>query len=288
MKKIGFLGPLGTFSDEATEKYSKEAQIQIEKIPFETVSLVFDAVRAGNIDEGLVPVENLLHGNISETLDCLYNNGVKIKQAIILPIEQYLVCLQDTKAEDIKEIRSHVQALAQCSKYLDINFKGVSRIVTKSTASAMDDLVKGNLENSAAIGSLNGAKINNLKILTDNIANNIKNKTMFLVIYKASSDGIMARRSEKNRTSIAIIPPADRPGLLRDILNVFAIKNINLEMIQSRPDGNGNYIFYMDLVGHVEDENIKEAFEHISKIFGRDIKEMIKLFGSYPYVTLSS
>lgn len=279
-KKIGILGPLGTFTEAAALKYVKENKIKAGIISYDTIPDIFKAVKEGEIEEGVVPIENVLNGHVMQTLDCLYEDGVKIKRAIILSITHNLAALPETVS--IKKIMSHIQALAQCSEYLDKNYNRIPREKTESTAAAMKQIKDNNLYGVAAIGTLVGAERYGLKILAKDIGNNKNNRTMFIVL---NENG--AEKTGDDRTSIAVRPHSNRPGLLRDILEAFAKRNINLEMIQSRPDGGGNYIFYIDLVGHPEDEKVKEAFEEIKEKLEGELEEIIKILGSYPYVTLS-
>jgi len=278
--RVGILGPLGTFTEAAALKYAKETNVEVEIIPYDTIPDVFKAVKEKEIEEGVVPIENVLNGHVMQTLDCLYENKVKIKRAVILPINHNLVTLPETVS--IKKIMSHIQALGQCSKYLDEKYKGVPREKTESTAAAMKQIRDNSLYGVAAIGTSVGAERYGLKILEKDIGNNKKNRTMFIILNKKG-----AEKTGDDRTSIAVRPHSDRPGLLKDILEAFAKRNINLEMIQSRPDGDGNYIFYIDLVGHPKDEKVKEAFEEIKEKFNGKLENIIKILGSYPYVTLS-
>jgi len=278
-KAIGILGPLGTFTEGAAKKYCDKTNTLGKLIPYNTITDVFVAVKKGEVEEGVVPIENLLHGHVIETLDNLYKNGVKIKNAVILPITHYLVSLPETV--DVKKIISHIQALSQCSNYLNKNYPGVPREQTQSTAAAMKHIKDNNLSGMAAIGTKIGAEKYWLKILAEDIGNNKKNKTMFIVLNHKG-----AEKTGNDRTSIVISPNEDRPGLLKDILESFSTNGINLEMIQSRPDGKGNYIFYLDLVGHPEDEKTKKAFDELEAKLG-DLDNIIKILGSYPRVTLS-
>ncbi|MFH1521810.1 MAG: prephenate dehydratase [archaeon] len=274
---IGILGPMGTFTEEAAIKYCEDININRDIVPYQTISEVFQAVRDDKIPEGIVPMENFLNGHVMETLDNLNKNGVKIKRAIVLPIHHCLITILNTN--NIEIIKSHPQALAQCSDYLDKNYPNIERIGARSTANAMKEIVENNLNNVAVIGSESGAKRYGLNILEKRIENNNLNKTMFIVIGKEESE-----KSERSRTSFVIIPTANKTGLLRSILSIFADENIDLKMIQSRPDGKGSYIFYIDIEGHIEDENVVRAFAKLKNMFD---DSAIKIFGSYPYVSFS-
>lgn len=278
--KIGILGPTGTFSEEAALEYLKKDSISGEIIPYGTITDVFKAIKKDEVKEGVVPIENILYGHVIETLDNLYSNGVKIKRAIIIPIKHNLVALPETT--EIKSIMSHSQAFGQCSEYLNEKYSEIEKIPKRSTAAAMEEIKEHNLKNVAAIGAWVGAEKYGLKIVEENIGNSKENYTMFVILSKEKP-----KIEGKARTSIAIVPSTDRPGLLKEILDAFAEQKINLEMIQSRPDTKGSYIFYMDLVGSSEDQNVKEAFDKIKNIFNKELGGVIKILGTYPYVSLS-
>ena len=274
MEKIGLLGPLGTFTEEATAKYCDEVGVVCEMVPYRTISEVFRAVESGEVSRGVVPSENFLNGHVLETLDNLNKSELQIHSALVLPIRHCIAVCEG--AGDIDVVKSHPQALAQCSDYLDANYSDADRVGTLSTASAMEEVAESGSKDVAAIGSEVAAEKNGLKILMKEIENNNDNKTMFIVIGKEASG-----KSGRSRTSLVVILSANKPGVLSGILNDFAGEGIDLKMIQSRPDGKGHYIFYMDIEGHVEDENVGRVIDKL----GGDSR--VKVLGSYPYVSLS-
>ena len=272
MDKIGLLGPLGTFTEEAAIEYCDGSDC--EMVPYGTISDVFRAVESGEVSEGVVPIENFLNGHVMETLDNLNKTGLKIQTALVLPIRHCLAVGADVG--NIEIVKSHPQALAQCSNYLDANYSDAVRADAPSTASAMKEIAEEKFGNVAVIGSEIAARKYGLEILAKEIGNEDNNRTMFIVI---SREGL--RKSGRSRTSLVVVPPVNKPGVLSGILNDFSDENIDLKMIQSRPDGKGNYIFYMDIEGHVEDENVKRVLEKLGEDSG------VKVLGSYPYVSLS-
>ena len=279
--KIGILGPLGTFTEFAALKHNSNSEI----VPFETISKVFQAVNENLVEEGVVPIENILYGHVLETLDCLkLNEDINIIKSLILPIKQSLVGMQNISLDNskIEKIISHPQALAQCSIYLDEKFPNAKRESMESTAAAIKFISENKPTKALAIGTSLAAKRYGLNVIEEDISNNKNNKTMFVVISKKESV-----RTGNDRTSMIINPNLDRPGLLRDILSSFADNEINLEMIQSRPAGEGKYIFYIDVVGHPEEPKLKKAFETIQSKLNSPFKKVIKILGSYPYVSLA-
>lgn len=274
MENIGLLGPMGTFTEEAAVRYCGESAVDYGMIFYRTISEVFCAVQNGEVSKGVVPIENFLNGHVMDTLDNLYKSELQIQAALVLPIRHCLAVNPDVK--DVEIIKSHPQALAQCSDYLDANYPDVVRVDASSTASAMKEIAKDGSENIAVIGSEIAAEKYGLKVLAKEIGNNYNNKTMFVVIGRGGS-----RKAERNRTSLVIVPSVNKSGILSGILNDFAVENVDLKFIQSRPDGEGNYIFYVDIEGHIEDENVKRVLGSLGEGF------VIKVLGSYPYVSLS-
>ncbi len=264
--KIGVLGPAGSFSEIAAKKYDKKAEIVFFKYIYE----IFDAVKKGRLDEGIVPIENMIEGTVREVLDKLYSTDLKINKQVIVPIRHCLA----SQSSGFRIISSHPQAIAQCSgflkKYIE---KGIDVRESTSTSAAMELARKE--KDVAAIGSEYAAGLNGLNLIARNIENNHDNATSFYVISKEETE---SRKKAKYKTHIALHPSEDRPGLLFDILAVFKIQQINLTKIESRPTEKklGEYIFYIEFDGHQTDKNIQAAL-----VFLRSIIPTIKIFGSY-------
>ncbi len=229
---------------------------------------IFDAVKNRKAEEGVVPLENLLDGSIGETLDALYHSKLKIKEEIVISVKHFLACLPETRKKDISVVMSHQKAIAQCSNFLRKNKFEAKE--TLSTAGAMKIIAEQKLKDAAAIGTEIAAKRYGLKIIARNIEDNKNNVTRFVVISKEYS-------KRGNKTSIALHPYVDRPGLLHDILESFAKRKINLTKIESRPTKLklGEYIFYIDFEGNKKEKKIKEIFREINRFV------RIKSFGSY-------
>ncbi len=265
--KTGTLGPRGSFSEIAARRHDKQTEI----VFFRHIYEIFDAVRNAEVDEGVVPIENMIEGTVREVLDRLYENDLKIIKEVIVPIHHCLAAQSD----DFSKIISHPQALAQCSVFLKQHKeKYVEVEETTSTSKAME-IAGENLE-CAAIGSPRAAELNNLKIIGTEIENNERNATRFIIISRTQEE--RKQEDAKFKTSIALHPAEDRPGLLFDILAIFKIQNVNLTKIESRPTEKklGEYIFYIDFEGHRQDENIKPVID-----FLKSIVPTIKIFGSY-------
>jgi prephenate dehydratase len=265
--KIATLGPEGTFSHEAVLKRHNKTDIVFK----DTVWDVFEAVSKDEVDEGIVPIENSVSGTIGLTLDALMEFDLNIIGEIVLPINHNLVGYDGTK--DIKTLYVHPSTYEQCEKFIRKNLNGVKIIQTSSNATSAKIISEKKDKTKAAIVPKEAIDIYGLKIIKKNIQDNKFNVTRFVVLSKQDT-----KKTTRDRTSIAIYPQIDKPGLLYGLLGVFSKSNINLTKIESRPSKGklGDYIFYIDLQGHKEDKIVKEAFKEIENSF------FLKILGSYP------
>ncbi len=272
-KKIAYLGPPGTFTEEALDKFIKDLS-QVRKISFPTVADVIRSVDRGEADEGLVPMENSIEGSVNITQDILtFESEAKIIGEVIIPVKHSLIGKRKIKLDNIKKVISHPHATAQCRKYLSTNLKGAEVIAANSTAEAVKILKKEN-DDIAAIGTKTAAKIYDLEIIENDIEDNKDNKTRFVFIGNS-----IQPKTGNDKTSIVCFLKEDRPGSLYNILKEFACRNINLTRLESRPAKKdlGDYVFMIDLDGHLHDENIFEAIEVLRKgVY------LVKILGSYP------
>jgi len=269
--KIGCLGPAGTYTHEAAEAYNENVNDCI--IQYASIGDVILAVDSGEIDKGIVPVENSIEGSVNVTIDMLVHEvDLFIEREIILPIRHCLITRQETSPESISLILSHPQGLAQCRRYIRSNFPGVEQRSVLSTAEAVSQVCRSS-QPWAAIASRNAALRFGMKIVADDIQDHRNNCTRFVSI--AKQYGCPCGR---DKTSIAFTVD-DRPGGLLKALQVFSQHNINLTRIESRPMRTllGQYLFLVDMEGHCEDERI-------SKILGIICKEskFYKFLGSFP------
>jgi chorismate mutase/prephenate dehydratase len=272
MDKIAVFGPKGTFSDEAAHLYFKEGSVGYAP----TITGVFEEVNSGKADYGVVPFENSTEGSVAETIECLRKYDINIYGEIYLQIRHVLAGVGTLK--DVKKIRSHPQAIAQCTGKL--NFKGkVPQMVTKtrgqdySTAAAMASVAKLKDPSVAAIGSRVAAEKYGLKILIDNLSDMDDNETRFFVISKKAKGS-----TGKDKTTM-IAAVKDEAGALYNLLGIFAKENINLTKIESRPSKRKKweYMFLIDFEGHKEDAKIKKVLEAT-----KGSTTFCKILGSYP------
>lgn len=272
-KKIAYLGPPGTFTEEAMDKFIKDIS-QVKKISFPTVADVIRSVDRGEADEGLVPMENSIEGSVNITQDILtFESEAKIIGEVTIPVKHSLIGKKKIKLDNIKKVISHPHATAQCRKFLSTNLEDAEIIAANSTAEAVKILKEEN-DDIAAIGTKTAAKIYDLEIIENDIEDNKDNKTRFVFIGNS-----IQPKTGNDKTSIVCFLKEDRPGSLYNILKEFACRNINLTRLESRPAKKdlGDYVFMIDLDGHLHDENIFEAIEVLRKgVY------LVKILGSYP------
>jgi len=274
--KIAYLGPQGTFTEEALNKYISDikSEDEIEKIPYATMQEVIKSVDRGETVEGIVPIENSLEGSVNITLDFLtFESEAKIIREITIPIRHSLIGKEKVAVSKIKKIISHPHATAQCKNFISAYLKDTEIIAANSTAEAIKMLQE--TDNSvAAIGTETAAKIYGLKIIKKDIEDNKENKTRFIFL----GNSIQAKTG-KDKTSIVCFLKEDRPGSLFTILKEFAERNINLTRLESRPAKKdlGDYVFLIDIDGHLHDREIFEALEVLRKTV-----YLVKILGSYP------
>ena len=269
--KVAFLGPEGTFSQEASSKHFGHA---VETVPMGSIGQVFKEVENGSVDYGVVPIENSTEGVISYTLDVFMHSPLRISGEIKLRIHQNLMTLhRDWKK--VKRVYSHQQSLAQCRKWLDKNLPNVEQIPVSSNTEAARR-AKEDPDAAAIAGALAG-DIYDLTIVEKNIEDSKENTTRFLVIGKQD-----VPPSGVDKTTL-MISAKNRPGALYHLLAPLAENGLDMTRIESRPSQNANweYYFFMDIDGHVDDENVTKALNELAVE-----SELIRVLGSYPKAIL--
>lgn len=273
MKKISYLGPEGTFTQEALLKYAGSLN-DIILIPLPTIVDVIKSIDRGEADEGVVPMENSLEGSVHITQDILtFESEAKIIRELTLPIKHNLIAKKGVKISQIKKVISHPHATAQCRMFLSANLPEVEIIAANSTAEAIKKLT-GLDPDTAAIGTKIAAGLYDLEIIADDIEDSKANKTRFIFV-----GNYIPPKSGFDKTSIVCFLKKDKPGSLFNILKEFADRNINLTKIESRPARKdiGEYVFMIDMEGHIHDKVVYDAIESL-----RRNVYMIKILGSYP------
>ena len=270
MHTFAYLGPAGTFTEAALNKVTCDTD---KKIPYINVTAALDAVRSGEADFALVPIENSVEGVVARTLDELANGEpLTISGEVTLAVTFDFMVKAGTKT--VNRIGTHPHAEAQCRAYLSINYPRAEIVVTNSTSAAAELVAKGELD--AAIASTAAAEHFGLEILASNIGDNTAAVTRFIA---AQKPGYIPEPTGNDRTSLVVYIDIDHAGALLEILTVFAKYNVNLTFIQSRPTGRelGHYHFVIDVEGHIQDEPVAQSMAEL-----REICDDIRFLGSYP------
>lgn len=276
--KLAYLGPAGTYSEEAALQHARQDAAHFGEspslVPFASIPAAVRAVEEGAADEAVVPVENSLEGVVTHTADLLiHHTPLKIRREIVLPIHHCLVLQSGVDRRDVQVVYSHPQALAQCRGYLELRLPGAEPVASLSTASAVRDMQRSDRP-AAAISSLRAAEILGATVADHDIEDVASNKTRFVVL--ADRD---AAPTGRDKTSVCFDFSEDAAGILHGALGELASRGINMVRIESRPDRRslGRYIFLIDLEGHRTDAIVHEAMEGI-----RSRATMFKVLGSYP------
>jgi chorismate mutase/prephenate dehydratase len=265
--RIAYLGPRATFTHMAgMQQFGLAAQY----VPVESIKDVFSEVERGRVDSGVVPVENSTEGVVNYTLDMFIDSDLKVAAEIMLEVSQNLMNRSGSQ-EDIRKIYTHPQVPGQCRQWLEKNMSGVPILDAPSTARAAE-MAKDDPE-AGAIASEMAAVLYGLQIVARKIEDNPHNFTRFLVISKKPTG-----KTGRDKTSI-MFSIKDKVGALHNMLTPFAEAGINLNRLDARPSGRQvwDYVFFLDMEGHVEEPKVAQAIERLKKdcLF-------LKVLGSYP------
>src|SRR5690349_16311219 len=265
--KVGYLGPEGTFSQQAVHKHFGHSA---KGLPLASVEEVFDEVAAGHADFGVVPVENSGQGTIQSTLDLFLSSPLKICGEVELRVHQYLLS-RTGHIEDIERVYSHGLSLAQCKAWLRQYLPKSEKIAVVSNAEAARRA--RNADDAAAIAGENAAHVYGLRIVAGPIEDRPDNTTRFLVIGRN-----VFPPSGNDRTSLMVFV-RDQPGALFRVLEPLARRGVSMNRIESRPAHTGlwQYAFFIDVGGHVSESPLKDALEDLA-----DFAEDVTVLGSYP------
>jgi chorismate mutase/prephenate dehydratase len=268
---VAFLGPLGTYSEEAATKQfgglSKPVQCA-------SIDEVFQAVEAGTVDYGVVPVENSTEGAIGRTLDLLLATSLNICGEIELPVHHYLLAKAAEKSA-ISKVYSHAQSLAQCHEWLNRNLPGVERQAVASNAEAAK--LAAETPGVAAIASKRAGELFGLQVLAESIEDDPRNTTRFLVL---SSHDVAS--SGRDKTSLAMAT-RNVPGAIVQLLEPLARHGVSMSKLESRPAHTGlwEYVFFVDIEGHRADARVAQALAEL-----HERAAFLKVLGSYPVAVL--
>ena len=272
---IGYLGPQGTFTEQALAGQSDLAAADLR--PYGSIVEVLRAAEQGAVTYGFAAIENMIEGSVNATLDTLAfeSDELLIQREVVMGINLNLLVQPGVSLADINHVRSHPVAYAQCRRFLADQLPHAAIEATNSTADAARELAHAGRRDTAAIAPARSAEVYDLELLATNIEDHSENQTRFVLVGR---DGI-SPPSGHDKTSILVYQRNDAPGSLVGILQEFAARSINLARLESRPtrQGLGDYCFLIDCEGHVNDEVVGDALRNIHMKQGR-----VKFLGSYP------
>ena len=265
--KVAFFGPEATFTHMAAQRHFGST---VHYSPEPTIDDVFREVSAGNVDYGVVPIENSTEGVVAHTLDLLQDAEVQICGEVSVDIELCLLS-RSGRPKDVRRILSHSHALGQCRRWIAAHYAGAAVEEVSSTAQAAKEARSD--RGAAAVSSRLAGDVYGLKIVQANIADNHDNITRFFVI-----GGEPPSATGQDKTSI-VFAAKDRVGVLHDMLAPFAKHDINLTKIESRPSRQKawEYVFFIDFRGHQEEPRVRRALDRLA-----DSCVFLKVLGSYP------
>ena len=269
-KRVAYLGPPGTFTEEAALAHDPAAQ----RLPFPTIPAVASAVEAGMAEEGIVPIENSIEGPVTDTLDLLiHESRLAIRKELVLPINHCLLAKPGTSVDTVQAVFSHPQALGQCRRFIERCFGKAQVVAALSTVAAVEEM-KAFPGSAVAIAPQRAADLYNVEVLARGVQDHTSNATRFVVLGREDHPP-----TGYDKTSIAFSFSEDKPGQLHGVLGEFAARNINLANVESRPskESLGQYVFLIDLIGHRLDDEVRETLQRVGAR-----TSMLKVFGSYP------
>ncbi|HVA03004.1 MAG TPA: prephenate dehydratase [Acidimicrobiales bacterium] len=274
MGTISFLGPAGTFTEEAL--FTQPDYASADLVPAATLTEALEAVGSGRASLAFVPIENSIEGAVNATVDSLvFEVDLLIQREVVLDIHLHLAAQPGTALGDITRVLSIPVASAQCRRYLSAQLPKAEIVATNSTAEAARIISSEKYPGSAALAPRLAAELYGLEVIAQSVEDHSDNQTRFVALAR---DGLPAPTGH-DKTSIVCFQREDRPGSLHGILSEFAARSINLTKLESRPSkrGLGNYCFLIDLEGHLVDEVVADCLRVLhAELAG------VKFLGSYP------
>lgn len=269
----GFLGPKGTFTHQALIKLCGER----DAVPFSTVARALDAVRSGEVESAVVPIENSVEGGVSATLDYLAKpeSPLMITGEVVIPVGFDLFARPGTRLDQIKTVISHPHAIAQTRGWLDANLPEAMIVEKGSTAAAAESVADPASGFDAAVCAGIAGQLYGLEALASQISDNEGAATRFVLVTRP---GVVPRRTGHDKTTLVAYLHTDRPGGLLEILQQFAVHGVNLCRLESRPAKTtlGEYCFSIDAEGHVSDARMAESLMGLHRVC-----EQLVFLGSY-------
>lgn len=273
---IAYLGPEGTYSDEAARKFAARMGVEAQFTACPSFNTIFESVDSGRCTFGVVPTENSLEGAVTSTLDNFaFSSDACILGEEVLAIHHCLLMQPGATAADITTIASHPQGLAQCRRYINEHFPGRDITSTRSTAESAQRAAQN--KHVAGLANAYAAELHGATVVERNVEDHFGNETSFALIAAQGAKPVFS--GDRFKTSLALFMQVDRPGTLAMILNEFTFADINLTKLQSRPTkrGLGDYMFFVDIEGSINDPHVQTALNCL-----RLKLRNVKVLGSYP------
>ena len=270
--KIAYLGPPGTFSEEAAIAWGGA---DADLMPFPSFPAAAEAVERGEADVALLPIENSIEGGVTVTMDLLiHQTPLRIRGELVVPVRHFLAAKPGVRLEDVTVIVSHPQPLGQCRQWLRAHLPGAEQVAALSTAASVREAVEAPGTCTVGIGTRRAAELYGAEILAEDIQDDDSNMTRFIALAYRDTEP-----TGDDRTSICFTTHANVPGSLHGVLTVFADAGLQLTRIESRPIKHilGEYYFLIDIEGHEKDP-------HVAATLARARARCLHLavFGSYP------
>ena len=277
MATIAYLGPPGTFSEEALLSEGDLAEHQLVDLP--TFPDVLAAVAEGRTDLGFVAIENAIEGTVNVTVDALvFEHDLLIQREVVIPVHQHLLAPAGVTLDEVDHVVSFPVALAQCRRFFTERMPGVLEVAAPSTSDAARMVAAGQCPpRSAAIGTRLAAKLYDLEVVSESIEDHPENATRFVLVARQEA-GIPAPTNH-DRTSIVLFQRRNAPGSLHAILGEFAARGLDLTKLESRPrkQALGQYCFLIDVEGHIADDVVADCLREVHAHLAE-----VKLLGCYP------
>jgi prephenate dehydratase len=273
---IGFLGPPGTFTEEALRSDPVLAAANLRPLP--SFVQVLSAVTDGGVDYGFVALENSIEGTVSITMDQLvFERDLIIVGEVVLPVTQNLLAPPGVGLGDVRRVVSFPHATGQCRTWLSSNLPGVEEVAATSTAEAVRQVASSGEAGTAAIGTALAASLYGLEVVAPRIEDHLDNATRFVLV--APHDAGIPAPTGHDKTSIVCFQSTDHPGSLHGILGQFSARDLNLVKLESRPTKKalGEYCFIIDFEGHIAEEVVADCLRDLHVGLRR-----LKFLGSYP------
>jgi prephenate dehydratase len=282
MTTYAYLGPAGTFTEAALRQVVDVTSPDHVVHPMSSVDAVLAALRAGEVDAAMVPIENSVEGGVAATLDALANGSpLRVVREVLVPITFVLAARPGTRLADVRRVSSHPHAWAQCRGWVAANLPDARYLPALSTAGAAEVLAAdapagADAQSDAALCSPLAAERFGLEVLAEDVGDHSTAVTRFVLV---SRPGPLSEPTGNDKTTVVVFQSDDHPGGLLELLEQFSTRGVNLSRIESRPTGDalGQYCFSIDCEGHVREARVAEALMGLHRTCSA-----VRFLGSYP------